>query len=635
MKVLRHGRVALITLLVVMLLGGSASGLEIFWPTVHWTMADLSVSDSLAEQYPELDGKLVAFEAGDQIRVKNLQTNTYRWVPDTGGTQQWPDVSGDRVVFQDNASGNWDIKMYQWSTNTVSTVRATSNNEIKPRIDGNYVVWYDDTTDLLWGRDYDMGGYTARQHIGPTGYEDYDVDNGRLVAYHDADDKIWLKVLRPDTNSWTELYDFAEDADTIHMHGDRIVVDTWNTGDADWNAYVYNIASDVAAPLANDPDVDEDFPSVFHKTVAYRSQASGEDSNIEYDWIDGLYLITTPAFGDTVEQDTRPSLYGHRIAYMRYNGASEYDVMMATSDLKLASRTQGATRYSTAAAVSAAYFPDANDVVLCNGQNFPDALSATPLARALRAPLLLTGPDSLPAETLAEITRIAPSKVWIIGGPDVVSTDILEQLLALYDVERIAGDTRYETSAEIANRLEDILGNNVVFRAFFARGDMFPDALAAGPVASGALGPILLVQPDAVPPAVATAVDDLDITLGFILGSEDAVSAGVDTQLRALIEANGAIGTITERWGGVDRYETAVIAVEKGLAVPERTGSSRRNNARREWDQAAEACRTTPGCVPQYRDDPRYGSDKPLKTDQELIEEIRKRGFSEPHPLPK
>lgn len=76
-------------------------------------------------------------------------------------------------------------------------------------------------------------------------------------------------------------------------------------------------------------------------------------------------------------------------------------------------------------------------------------------------------------------------------------------------------------------------------------------------------------------------------------------------------------------------------AVERGLAVPERTSTSRRNNARREWDQAAEACRTTPGCVPQYRDDPRYGSDKPLKTDQELIEEIRKRGFSEPHPLPK
>ena len=76
-------------------------------------------------------------------------------------------------------------------------------------------------------------------------------------------------------------------------------------------------------------------------------------------------------------------------------------------------------------------------------------------------------------------------------------------------------------------------------------------------------------------------------------------------------------------------------AVERGLAVPERTSSSRRDRARRDWDDAAEACRRVPGCVPTYRDDPRFGENKPLKTDAELIEDVRKRGFSEPHPLPK
>jgi hypothetical protein len=76
-------------------------------------------------------------------------------------------------------------------------------------------------------------------------------------------------------------------------------------------------------------------------------------------------------------------------------------------------------------------------------------------------------------------------------------------------------------------------------------------------------------------------------------------------------------------------------AVERGLATPDRSSTARRDRARREWDDAAEACRRTPGCVPLYRDDPRYGDDKPLKTDQELIDDVRKRGFSEPHPPPK
>ena len=76
-------------------------------------------------------------------------------------------------------------------------------------------------------------------------------------------------------------------------------------------------------------------------------------------------------------------------------------------------------------------------------------------------------------------------------------------------------------------------------------------------------------------------------------------------------------------------------AVEKGLSVPERTRSSARDRARREWDEAAEACRRTPGCLPRYRDDPAFGGNKPLKTDQELIDDVRKRGFSEPHPTPR
>ena len=76
-------------------------------------------------------------------------------------------------------------------------------------------------------------------------------------------------------------------------------------------------------------------------------------------------------------------------------------------------------------------------------------------------------------------------------------------------------------------------------------------------------------------------------------------------------------------------------AVERGLEVPERTRSPRRDKARKEWDDAAESCRQTPGCVPVYRDDPRWGDKKPLKTDAELIEEIRRRGFSEPHPIRK
>src|SRR5512138_1314718 len=98
---------------------------------------------------------------------------------------------------------------------------------------------------------------------------------------------------------------------------------------------------------------------------------------------------------------------------------------------------------------------------------------------------------------------------------------------------------------------------------------------------------------------------------------------------------NAVGGSAPADAGAAEAQRRMDRAVRRGLDVPERTSTSRRDRARAEWDDAAEACRRTPGCVPQYRDDATYGANKPLKTDQELIEDVRTRGFSEPHPLPK
>lgn len=133
-------------------------------------------------------------------------------------------------------------------------------------------------------------------------------------------------------------------------------------------------------------------------------------------------------------------------------------------------------------------------------------------------------------------------------------------------------------------------------------------------------------------PAKQVSFDDVQ-TVDPAEAAEPPASRGASTSGAASSKKGGRAGdgdaTAAQAQRRMDR------AVSKGLAVPERTTSSRRDNARREWDDAAEACRKTPGCVPQYRDDARYGENKPLKTDRELIDDIRKRGFSEPHPLPK
>ena len=91
-------------------------------------------------------------------------------------------------------------------------------------------------------------------------------------------------------------------------------------------------------------------------------------------------------------------------------------------------RQSGANRYATAADISAKTFvPGAPVVYIATGLNFPDALSAAAAAGRLGGPVLLTG-ASISAETAAELSRLAPNRIVVAGGPSVVSNTILTQL---------------------------------------------------------------------------------------------------------------------------------------------------------------------------------------------------------------
>ncbi|MHB1407790.1 MAG: cell wall-binding repeat-containing protein, partial [Desulfitobacteriaceae bacterium] len=58
-------------------------------------------------------------------------------------------------------------------------------------------------------------------------------------------------------------------------------------------------------------------------------------------------------------------------------------------------RIAGQDRYATAAAIAQEGWAQSNYAILAFGENYPDALSAAPLARKLDAPILLTESISL------------------------------------------------------------------------------------------------------------------------------------------------------------------------------------------------------------------------------------------------
>jgi len=212
-------------------------------------------------------------------------------------------------------------------------------------------------------------------------------------------------------------------------------------------------------------------------------------------------------------------------------------------------RWGGDDRYATAARVSQESFPDgASDVVVVNGSRFPDALAGAPLAALHGGPLLTVDARSVPAATRAELERLRPQVVRVVGGPVSVSDDVLRELQRLApSVQRVEGDDRYATAARVATTEFADDADEVVV----ASGEAFPDALAGGAAGAAVGSPLLLTGRDQLPPATRDAVAQLRPTRITLVGGTAVVSTQVQQQLEAL--APGAV----VRLQGADRYATA------------------------------------------------------------------------------
>ncbi|MGA9286915.1 MAG: cell wall-binding repeat-containing protein, partial [Anaerobacillus sp.] len=120
-------------------------------------------------------------------------------------------------------------------------------------------------------------------------------------------------------------------------------------------------------------------------------------------------------------------------------------------------------------------------------------------------------------------------------------------------VDRTAGENRYETAIEISKK-----GWESADTIVLARGDMFPDALAGAPLAYKYDAPILLTEKYKVDSSVKKEIERLGAKKAIILGGPEAISTYVEYSLKSL-------GLKVERVGGEDRYETAVnIAAKLG-----------------------------------------------------------------------
>ena len=299
--------------------------------------------------------------------------------------------------------------------------------------------------------------------------------------------------------------------------------------------------------------------------------------------------------------------------------AGAYELQSVAPPSAAAHRIYGTTAAGTAAAeLEHAFTPShgcpgtasSRPVVLATSQDFPDALSASYLAKSLSAGILLTASATLSQPTVTALRKEGITHVFVVGGPLAVSTAVVSELDALpvyscgggartgahLSVTRIAGPSAYDTAAAVAQsvpasfvgsadlssayattnatggpgRYNTTAGNassapgvlGAQRTAILATGATFPDAEAAAVLSYADDLPVLLTTPGSLSPEAQAAIGALHVTQVIVMGGPLAVSDAVVAQLEAA-------GISVLRVAGKDATTTAVQLA--GLEVGQST----------------------------------------------------------------
>lgn len=226
-------------------------------------------------------------------------------------------------------------------------------------------------------------------------------------------------------------------------------------------------------------------------------------------------------------------------------------------------RLSGADRQATAIAVAeAAYGAGTDVVVLARADAYPDALAGGVLAGAAGGPVLLVGSTKLDASVAAAINRLGATSAYVLGGTSAVSQSVVDAVEAGTTVEvvtRLAGDTRFDTAAAVADEVARLTGGvDAVIVVEGLNTDPqrgWPDAVSAGQVAASAGTPLLLTRSDALPAETSAAIQKLGVDAVTIVGGDVAVSAVVEQQLEARVDD-------VTRILGADRWATSVAVAD-------------------------------------------------------------------------
>ena len=212
----------------------------------------------------------------------------------------------------------------------------------------------------------------------------------------------------------------------------------------------------------------------------------------------------------------------------------------------------GEDRFETAITISNSW-KKSQEAILVNSTATSDLLCATVLSSQIDCPILLTDKNKINESTINEIKRLNVNKLYLIGGADVINESIEKELNRdSIKTERISGENRYETSINVANKINELKKLDTVI---LVNGEYsVADAVSISPVAGNKNIPVIICK-DKEAQIQIEWMESNNIKNSYIIGGEDVIHETIENGLK-----NNNINT--KRIYGKDRYETNAKVIE-------------------------------------------------------------------------
>ncbi|AKN33760.1 transglutaminase [Clostridium carboxidivorans P7] len=256
-------------------------------------------------------------------------------------------------------------------------------------------------------------------------------------------------------------------------------------------------------------------------------------------------------------KDTLDDTKGYVYVKVSETGAAPVDTPTptpVTTPIKASNavRLAGADRYKTAVAISQSGWTQSDNVILVDGNNYPDALVGGSYAYLKNAPVLITQSDKLNSDISAEIARLGAKNIYILGNTTSVSQNIQNELSKKYNVSRICGTDVFDTAVKVG---EELRNTKIFDTVAISSQNGFADALAIAPFSARNTMPLLFSGKDSLRPDTLQALKDWNIKNVVIVGGTGVVSSKVEDNIKSM-------GINVTRLAGQDRYATALEIIK-------------------------------------------------------------------------